>query len=190
MNIEQKLIKSDENQNSNQTWKQLQALIEQAKVDFLITSQEFLAVARGAKGILVKLIEEDCQKRNRMGSLMIEWAKMKEGEEGILFEKRMHHFKDFYYFCIDLLNFVQDLVNSCPKAQKQFNARVKKWAKTKKILPGILKKETHKIDEITFLKYVKEQHLDHFTIEEITKQKIKSFLYEFLTRQACMKQKH
>lgn len=184
--IEKDLVLSQQASHENEAWQELQSCMEQAKADFMETSQEFLSIAMGAKSILTKLIDEFCQKANRTNSLMREWASITEGEEDILFKQKMHYFRDFYQFCIDLLNFAKSLTNSCPKAQEQFHSRVAKWAKAKEILPLILKKEKIEIENNHFLKYIKENHLDHCTLEEITQKKITSFFHEFLKKRSAL----
>src|SRR6266404_6854434 len=56
-------------------------LLTHAKADFIVQSNEFIESGRGAKNITTVLIQEDWQKRNRPDSLLLEWAKTKEGQE-------------------------------------------------------------------------------------------------------------
>jgi hypothetical protein len=138
---------------------------------------------RGAKNILIVLIQEDCEKRNRPESLLLEWAKTKEGHETTMFEQRINSFHDYYHFCTDLVNFLLDLIHSCPKAENQFKDRVSKWGAVKKILPILIKKahvKTENFNEIEFLKYLKERYLDKITLEEITPQTIVPLLIEYI----------
>ena len=70
---------------------------------------EFIESGRGAKNIMVVLIQEDCQKRNRLDSLLLDWAKTKEGQESTMFEHQITSFGHYYYFLTDLVNFLLDL---------------------------------------------------------------------------------
>src|SRR5690606_31181159 len=105
----------------------LEEQLTQAKAYFVIHSNEFIDSGRGAKNILIVLIQEDCEKRNRPDSLLLEWAKTKEGHETTMFEQRITTFDAYYHFCTDLVNFLLDLIHSCPKAEIQFKDRVSKW---------------------------------------------------------------
>ena len=162
---------------------QLQALLVQAKENFSFQLGEFVDSGRGAKKILIELIQEDCLKRNRPDSLLLDWAKTKEGSESIMFEEQVKTFSDYYHFCTDLANFLLDLIHSCPKAENQFKDRVTKWSAVKQILPIIMKKAHIKIEtfnEIEFLKYLKERYLDKILIEEISPQVILPLLTEYI----------
>ena len=150
-------------------------LLTQAKADFIVLSADFMESGRGSKPILVVLIQEYCKKRNKPDSLLLEWAKTKEGQEATMFEYKITSFNAYYHFCTDLVNFLLDLVHSCPKAEQQFKDRVVKWATVKKLLPAIIKKahlNDENIDEIEFLKHLKEHYLDQIAINEITTQTI------------------
>ena len=165
------------------TQSMLDDLLIQAKADFVAQSNDFIEIGRGSKNILTILIQEDCQKRNRPNSLLLEWAKTKEGHEATMFESRITSFEEYYHFCTDLVNFLLDLIHSCPKAELQFKERVAKWSAVKTILPTVLKKAHIKIEsinEIEFLKFIKERYLDHMNLEEITPQTITPLLTEYI----------
>jgi len=161
----------------------LEELLTHAKADFIVQSNEFIESGRGAKNIMIVLIQEDCQKRNRSESFLLEWAKTKEGQESTAFERQIKSFGDYYHFLIDLVNFLLDLIHSCPKAEAQFKDRVEKWGAVKEILPVVLKKAHVKgdhINEIEFLKYLKERYLDSINLSEITPQIIVPLLTEYI----------
>lgn len=163
--------------------KQLQLLLVTAKIDFVIISEEFMHSARGAKGILITLIQEDCQKRKHPNSLLLEWAQTGEGQETAMFNQRITNFIQYYSLCRDLLNFLSDLIASCPKAEKQFKERVDKWSKVKVMLPEIIKQLDIPHDTIyenKFLRHLKENHLDSFTIQNITSNTIQKLLIEYI----------
>jgi|GEM_PF-870054 len=158
-------------------------LLTHAKADFIVQSSEFIESGRGAKNIMIVLIQEDCQKRNRPDSLLLDWAKTKEGQESTMFEQQVMSFGHYYHFLTDLINFLLDLVHSCPKAEAQFKDRVAKWSAVKTILPVVLKKahvKSDQINEIEFLKYLKERYLDSILLHEITPQIIVPLLTEYI----------
>lgn len=161
----------------------LEEILTHAKADFIVQSKEFIESGRGAKNIMIVLIQEDCQKRHRTDSYLLEWAKTKEGQESTSFERQIKTFNDYYHFLTDLANFLLDLVHSCPKAEAQFKDRVTKWSAVKEILPLVFKKahiKSDHVNEIEFLKYLKERYLDSLTLDEITPQVIVPLLTEYI----------
>ena len=162
---------------------ELQELLVHAKADFIVNSAEFIENGRAAKNIMVVLIQEDCQKRYRADSLLLEWAKTKEGQESTMFSKQVTTFNLYYQFLTDLANFLLDLTHSCPKAEAQFKARVAKWGAVRAILPAILKKahvKEEQINEIEFLKYLKERYIDSLNMNDIVPEIIVPLLKEYI----------
>lgn len=161
----------------------LQEVLTRAKADFIVQSSEFIESGRGAKNIMIVLIQEYCQKSNRLDSFLLEWAKTKEGQESTMFERQVNTFGDYYHFLSDLVNFLSVLTHSCPKAEAQFKDRVAKWSMVKEILPTVLKKahvRGEHINEVEFLKYLKERYLDSLIISEITPHIIAPLLTEYI----------
>jgi hypothetical protein len=161
----------------------LEELLTRAKADFIVQSSEFIESGRGAKNIMTILIQEFCQKSNRQDSFLLDWARTKEGQESTTFERHIRSFNDYYHFLSDLVNFLRVLSHSCPKAETQFKDRVAKWGAVKEILPVVFKKAHIKgehINEIEFLKYLKERYLDSLTLSEITPQIIVPLLAEYI----------
>lgn len=162
---------------------QMRKMLIEEKERFSILLGEFIESGRGAKKILIELIQEDCAKRNRSDSFLLDWAKTKEGLEPAAFDNHIQSFNDYYHFCTDLANFLLDMIHSCPKAEKQFRDRVTKWNAVKHILPLVIKKahiKAEALDEIKFLKYLKERYLDKIMLEEITPQVILPLLMEYI----------
>lgn len=162
---------------------ELNDLLIQSKAFFVLNSQEFIQSGKGAKTILVVLIQEFCQKRGRSNSLLLEWAKTKEGYEAAMFDQRITTFTEYYDFCTDLANFMLDMIHSCPKAELQFKDRIEKWSIIKQLLPVVVRKAHIKIEafnDIEFLKYLKERYLDKIAIDEITPQIIVPLLTEYI----------
>lgn len=171
----------------------LKELLVSAKADFIIKSKEFIESGRGSKKILIMLIEEDCKKRKRPDSFLLDWAYTKEGHEATTFEQKIKCFSDYYHFCTDLVNFLLDLTHSCPKAEKQFKDRVAKWSKVKELLPVIMKKahvKQENINEADFLKYLKERHLDQIALSDITCNVIEPLLIEYIKHPPTTHAKH
>lgn len=90
------------------------------KEEFLKLTAPFLADARGAKGQMVVLITEWAQKAHRINSHLLNWAHTKESEEASALKSQIPTLKDFEQFCVDLVNFLESLMRSCPKACNQF----------------------------------------------------------------------
>lgn len=99
--------------------KALKSLLKTMKQDFNKAVSPFLAQARGAKEPMFLLISESCTKRNKPKSLLLDWAHSTE-DEMVAFDKSVTNFALFDDFCTDLVNFLGDLVHSCPKARAQF----------------------------------------------------------------------
>lgn len=108
---------------------ELNEVLARVKLDFENSVAKFIEQASGVKQMLVQLIKESCERRNRKNSLLLTWAEAPEGHETIIFNSDIQSFKEFNLFCQDLLNYLGDLVESCPKARKQFqeqNAKAQK----------------------------------------------------------------
>ena len=171
------------NEKNLKTRATLEEILTRAKADFIVQSSEFIESGRGAKNIMIVLIQEYCQKSNRLDSFLLEWSKTKEGQESTMFERQVNSFNDYYHFLSDLVNFLSVLTHSCPKAETQFRDRVAKWSAVKEILPTVLKKahiRSEHINEIEFLKYLKERYLDSIMMNEITPQVIAPLLTEYI----------
>lgn len=97
----------------------LNTLLKTMKQDFNKIVTPFLGQARGAKEPMFLLISESCTKRGHPKSLLLNWAHSSE-DEMVAFEKSVTSFTLFDDFCGDLINFLGDLVHSCPTARAQF----------------------------------------------------------------------
>lgn len=92
----------------------------QAKKDFINKVKPYMATARGAKKPMFMLIQESCKKRNRTDSILLRWGAAREEDEERQFEHDIMDFPIFDVFCTDLMNFMEDVIRSCPKALEQF----------------------------------------------------------------------
>lgn len=120
--------KLDEAHQSHKELKQkLNALFETAKKEFKSKVTPFAKNARGAKEQMIMLISESCTKRSRPDSLLLRWADTDEHTEMKFFDEQVMSFKELDQFCIDLANFLGDLMHSCPKAMAQYEKAKKAW---------------------------------------------------------------
>jgi len=84
--------------------------------DFIKFSDAFLAKeAQFIQKIVVKIIHNWAHKSGRHNSLLLQWGAI---DEKTLFRKISA--PELGQFCIDLKNFLYDLLFSCPKAREQF----------------------------------------------------------------------
>jgi len=171
-----------------------QEMLEVVKYDFVRIIKDFLKSARDAKKVLFKLIQEDCLKRDRVNSLLLDWICEHEGDEEQVFLSRVKNFSAFYQFSVDLMYFLLDLMHSCPKAYGQFQERVEKWAQVKSFFSDILtENEDMECDEATglaFLRYVKKKHLDKIIYDDITPEKVAELYDMFIVHKTSCKQKN
>lgn len=181
--IEQDLVKKEASYSAHEyerLQKQLQTTLLKAKDDFIEKSKKYRAIGAGSKHITSKLIEESCKKRGRRNSVLLTWGSAPEEQEDMILYQEVHTFIDFEQFVVDLLNFLDDLIHSCPKAQEKFKARLHKWTKFKEIMPSVLTtQEMNSTLEAEFLKYFKEHHIDSHTLEQINKALVQKLLNEF-----------
>ena len=156
----------------------LATLLTKAKDDFVKLGGEFRVVARGAKPIMAALIKESCAKRGRSHSVLVKWADCKEAAEDALFDRYITTLNQYEEFCVDLLNYLGDLVRSCPKANAQFQGRVKKWTKIRELIPKVLPADM-RAQEMAFSTYIKKHHLDAMNIGDITLQRMQTIFTAF-----------
>ena len=85
------------------------------KHDFKVFTKPLLDDAEEAKETNMKLIKEWTKLAGREESLLLHWGKI--DEEATL---KAASAKEFRKFCVDLKEFLHDLMYSCPKARMQF----------------------------------------------------------------------
>jgi len=157
---------------------QLRKLLSNSKRDFVAISSEFRVVARGSKPIIAALIEESCSRRGRPGSLLCVWARTKEADEDALFNQHVKTFNEFSLFCADLLNFLGDLIHSCPRANTLFMARVDKWARVREHMPAVMDAAL-RAKESEFCTYIRKNHLDTLALKDITLERVRAMAVSF-----------
>ncbi len=102
------------------TKKELQKTLSIAQDNLIEVTTPFIERIRNVKDHMLLLIEESCLLRGRMDSFTLEWGSTAEGEEVEAFKEKTVSFQKLDLFCLDLINFLEDLINNCPKAWKQF----------------------------------------------------------------------
>lgn len=107
---------------------QLKQLLITAKHDFIKTTKPFMSDIEPAKRLILALIHEFCERRNRQDSVILSWSSAKPGQETKSFNASVKSFNELDIFLTDLILFLKDLVNSCPKAREQY----KEWYKKNK----------------------------------------------------------
>lgn len=97
---------------------ELNRVLEHAHADFLSLVESFLENIRGTKQLMIPLIEEFAEKRNKGNSYLLKWTVNESNEsERVRFKRDIVRFIDLAHFCSDLVQFLSDLSNSCPNAQ-------------------------------------------------------------------------
>lgn len=145
----------------------------------------FAGSARNAKSLLITLIKEDCHKRNRLDSPLLDWAQTPEEHEITAFESNMTNAHVLYAFCVDLTNFLHDLIQSCPKACALFAERRAKEHCIFKLLPAALEKQGRAHDTqttIAFFKFIKKEHIDTLRLENITHKTVEELLADYIEK--------
>jgi len=102
------------------TKKELRKALSIAQDELIEITTPFIERIRNVKEHMLLLIEESCLLRGRMDSFILEWGNTTEGGEVEAFKGRIVTFQRLDMFCLDLINFLEDLINNCPKAWKQF----------------------------------------------------------------------
>jgi hypothetical protein len=71
-------------------------------------------------------MRESCERRGVPNRFMLRWADTPFGEEEASFEKNMKNFTELHRFVNELLNFMSDMIESCPKGYSQYLEIIKK----------------------------------------------------------------
>lgn len=97
-------------------------LLAVVKADFETRIRPFLEMGRNFKPQMLIFIAESLRlhKRNHANSILLKWAETEGDNDLEAFYLYVNSFKDLSDFLYDLLNYLDDLVSSCPKAKQQF----------------------------------------------------------------------
>lgn len=103
-----------------------------AKKYFSKKIEPFLELAHGSKPEMLILIKESLRLHGRKNSILHMWAKEPEGDDMVGFEREVQSVESLYIFLNDLLNFIDDLISSTPKACAQYLDTIKNADERKK----------------------------------------------------------
>ncbi|MBV8660671.1 MAG: hypothetical protein JO129_00820 [Candidatus Dependentiae bacterium] len=97
--------------------KEIKIALNYAQADFLEIVEKFLMNVKNTKTLMISLIEESCMLRENSNCYLLRWCQLKGHEnEKEVFQRDITSLKELTRFCKDLINFLGDLVHSCPKA--------------------------------------------------------------------------
>lgn len=116
VSIEEQLIKDDNTKQLNAIHK----CLEDAKREFLDTTEEFIERISWTKSLVIDLIEKSFKARKITKSLCFEWINTPVGKETEVFAKHVKTVREFDTFLNHVNSFLGDLIYSCPKAFEQF----------------------------------------------------------------------
>jgi hypothetical protein len=94
--------------------------LEKIKIHLGTITDANLESGRGSKELMRKLITEWSQKRNKPFSLLLAWSRLDEPFDRKEFRDTLTSLQMVDSYCTDLVQFLGDLQNSCPKAVKQY----------------------------------------------------------------------
>lgn len=94
--------------------------IKHVKQEFAKQIQPFLDLGRGFKPQMLIFISESLRLHHRdfTKSILLKWAESNDDMQA--FNVYVRSFHDLSEFLYELLNFLDDLISSCPKAKQQF----------------------------------------------------------------------
>ena len=129
----------------------------------------------GIKSIMSTIIQDWCEKRSRVGSLLLIWTRNTGKNEYELFDTHVQTIQEFATFFTDLHLFLEDLVLNCPKAFDQYKDQVTKFSLAKPLVnnldaPPEMKKK--------FLQHLS-SHLIAISKNDISQPKIQQLYTDF-----------
>ncbi|MCF7900507.1 hypothetical protein K9K77_03285 [Candidatus Babeliales bacterium] len=131
--IEQEAIK--QNPNNPALSDEFKACLSKMKLDFKIFTKPLLDNAEEARETNMKLIKQWAHLAGRLKSLLLHWGAI--DEDATL---KAASAEEFHDFCVDLKEFLHDLMYSCPKAREFFKKAFlpeHEWAKFDKAFEEI-----------------------------------------------------
>lgn len=133
------------NQETKESW------LTDVRNAFKERTKETKKRAEGTKTQQYLYIEASCTLHNRPDSILLRWAKAPEGKEDDAIDVYVTSFYEMSTFVIDLMNFLDDMISSCPKAKKQFLDRIpdeQEREKVHRLLNHIFEQQKNKIKKI------------------------------------------
>ncbi len=136
--LEQKVVDLALKEKNNTITESEKAAFAHFIADFVSFSEPFIVNLNPVKAGIAPLIEESCQKRNRLKSLLLIWIASTNGSEKEMFKNYIQTYMALGELCMDLLNFTEDLLSSCPKAMKSYNDFYDRFAKIEPLIDALL----------------------------------------------------
>lgn len=105
----------------------------------------------GTKTQQYMYIKEFCRLHNRPESILLIWARAPEGQEDDAISIHATTFYKLSTFMVDLMNFLDVMISSCPKAKKLFLSKIpneQERAKIAQLFDHILEQQKTKINKI------------------------------------------
>lgn len=105
----------------------------------------------GTKTQQYMYIKEFCRLHNRPDSILLIWARAPEGQEDDAINIHATTFYKMSTFVVDLMNFLDVMISSCPKAKKLFLSKIpneQERAKLAQLFDHILEQQKIKISKI------------------------------------------
>lgn len=120
------LVEYEKSSNDAQTHQELDKLLHIEKDRFIDLNKAFIKSVQGNKPLILKLMHESCTLHGTPESFMLKWADTPFGQEQESFDKNMPSHAVFTTFLVELVNFLGDLYESCPKGRAQYLELLKK----------------------------------------------------------------
>ncbi len=176
-----------ENNASESLQKELTRCLNEAKKDLHGCVEPFIETIQSVKYQILELIKESCKKRGMDTTILLRWSEAAQGEEAKIFNEDVTSFSLYNKFCTDLLNFLGDLIRSCPKGMAQFKMRSDKCQKARTLIKGIVHTRgttaaASNALEQKFMRHLKEHHIDKLTMTDITKEKLEALFIKFINQ--------
>lgn len=111
-------------EKSNPNDPALKAALTHACSHFERFSEEYVGEIDAAKGIMIQIITQWSELREKPTSMLLDWSKV-EGLERDSLYGTMTTFEIFDTFLSDLLLFLKDLVRNCPKSYHKYQEQLK-----------------------------------------------------------------
>ncbi len=104
---------------------ELKNAFEYLKINFEKISIEYLEELQNSKQLMMPLIKNWSILRNRQDSILLEWSQIHKNEKEAL-SARLTNFTISGRLIEDLLLFLSDLVQNCPKSHRSYREALKK----------------------------------------------------------------
>jgi hypothetical protein len=168
--------------------KELNDALEQAKQDLDNAAEKFKK-SRGPKPLMASLVEVSCNHHHTPldSSIFFAWCNVKEETEDEFIDEHVKTIARFNMFCKDLFNFLNDMIESCPRAMLQLKQRKDKWLKIKNLLPKILVNipvHNNELFQVDFLSYAKKKVVDKLEMTDINEKKVHQLVMEYIKLKA------